>query len=135
MVASIDQPPQGEDENKRRSLETFNTFSERFTTNEFLRTKQSTRMVNKMCTMDIDEYLSSDDEDGAANPVANEEETKTDAYKVKETEDYINDGDEDEELKEFSTWKVIVLGGVLGIAAVYWKDCVNYFYGDEEAQI
>ena len=88
-----------------------------------------------MCTMDIDEYLSSDDEDGPANPVANEKETKTDAYEVKETKATIDDGDEEEELKEFSTWKVIVLGGVLGIAAVYWKDCVNYFYGDEEAQI
>ena len=96
-----------------------------------------------MSTMEIDDYLSSDDEDFGVDSatkkthvIAEEDEKES----VRGDNDDIDDGEEvdrakvdqakvhEDDLKEFSTWKMITLGVVLAYVAVNFKDWVQYFY-------
>lgn len=83
-------------------------------------------MLNKMGTMEVD---LSDDED-------NEEKSATNETHVKAMEDSAPRGnyeDDDETLKEFSMWKLLVIGVILGYIGLNWKDWAQYFMRSDDA--
>lgn len=93
----------------QRLLATFSTFSEKRMFDSFRRTNHANENLKDMAQLEMPE----DDDDG-------------DAVVTNKNGD-IDKGGIGGELKELSTWKIVVLGGVLGYVALNWRDWMEYF--------
>ena len=91
---------------RQRLLATFSTFSEKRMFDSFRRTNHANENLKDMAQLEMPE----DDDDGDAV--------------VTNKNGGIDKGDIGGEL---GTWKIVVLGGVLGYVALNWRDWIEYF--------